>query len=87
MWAKIRKKRLKAFLLLGVADYLDIDIAEATQFITDGGNDVSSVIVHTVVGSCERIGYFLFFTNPVSSTDSMPEPFPICGASSFWYVS
>ena len=33
------RKRSKAFLLLGVAAYLDIDIAEAVQFITDGGND------------------------------------------------
>ena len=35
----IEKKRSKAFLLLGVAAYLDIDIAEAAQFITDGGGD------------------------------------------------
>ena len=33
------RKRSKAFLLLGVASYLDIDIAEAMQYITDGGND------------------------------------------------
>lgn len=35
----LERKRSKAFLLLGVAAYLDIDIAEAVQFITDGGND------------------------------------------------
>lgn len=35
----IERKRSKAFLLLGVAAYLDVDIAEAVQFITDGGND------------------------------------------------
>jgi hypothetical protein len=29
----------KVFLLMGVAAYLDIDIAEAVQYITDGGND------------------------------------------------
>lgn len=29
----------KAFLLLGVASYLDIEISEAEQYITDGGND------------------------------------------------
>jgi hypothetical protein len=28
-----------AFLVLGVAAYLDIDIAEAAQYLTDGGND------------------------------------------------
>ena len=33
------RRRSKAFLLLGVAAYLDVDLAEATQFITDGGND------------------------------------------------
>ena len=33
------KKRSKAFLLLGVSAYLDIDIEEAEQYITDGGND------------------------------------------------
>lgn len=33
------RQKSKAFLLLGVAAYLDIDIAEAVQFITDGGND------------------------------------------------
>lgn len=32
-------KRSKAFLALGVAAYLDIDVAEAFQYITDGGND------------------------------------------------
>ena len=33
------RRKSKAFLLLGVASYLDMDIAEAVQFITDGGND------------------------------------------------
>ena len=33
------RKKSKAFLLLGVAAYLDIDIAEAVQYITDGGSD------------------------------------------------
>ncbi|MBO5144144.1 MAG: hypothetical protein J6C19_01245 [Lachnospiraceae bacterium] len=33
------KSRSKAFLLLGVSAYLDIDIEEAEQYITDGGND------------------------------------------------
>lgn len=35
----IERRCSKAFLLLGVAAYLDVDIAEAVQFITDGGND------------------------------------------------
>jgi len=33
------KQKSFAFLLLGVAAYLDIDIAEAVQYLTDGGND------------------------------------------------
>jgi hypothetical protein len=33
------KQKSFAFLLLGVAAYLDIDIAEAAQYLTDGGND------------------------------------------------
>lgn len=35
----LERKRSKGFLLLGVAAYLDVDIAEAAQYITDGGND------------------------------------------------
>jgi hypothetical protein len=33
------KQRSLAFLLLGVSAYLDIDIAEACQYITEGGGD------------------------------------------------
>jgi len=33
------KQKSFAFLLLGVAAYLDVDIAEAVQYLTDGGND------------------------------------------------
>jgi hypothetical protein len=33
------KQKSCAFLLLGVAAYLDVDIAEAAQYLTDGGND------------------------------------------------
>ena len=35
----MKNKNLFLFLLLGVAAYLDIDIAEAVQYLTDGGND------------------------------------------------
>ena len=31
------RRRTAFFLLLGVASYLDIDLTEAYQFITDGG--------------------------------------------------
>jgi hypothetical protein len=33
------KQKSCAFLLIGVAAYLDVDIAEAAQYLTDGGND------------------------------------------------
>ena len=33
------KQKSFAFLLLGVAAYLDIDISEAAQYLTDGGSD------------------------------------------------
>ncbi len=35
----LERNRSKAFLLLGVAAYLDIDLTEAVQYLTDGGND------------------------------------------------
>jgi hypothetical protein len=33
------RQKTAAFLLLGVASYLDIDIAEAVQYLTDGSNE------------------------------------------------
>lgn len=33
------RRKSKTFLLLGVASYLDIDITEAAQYITDGRGD------------------------------------------------
>jgi len=36
---EIERNRSKAFLLLGVSVYLDIDLSEAVQYITDGGGD------------------------------------------------
>jgi hypothetical protein len=35
----LEQQKSLAFLLLGVAAYLDIDVAEAAQCLTDGGND------------------------------------------------
>jgi len=35
----IEKRRSLAFLLLGTAAYLDIDIVDAAQYLTEGGND------------------------------------------------
>ena len=36
---EIERNRSKAFLLLGVSSYLDIDLSEAIQYITEGGGD------------------------------------------------
>jgi len=36
---EIERNRSKAFLLLGVSVYLDVDLSEAVQYITDGGGD------------------------------------------------
>lgn len=54
------KKRSKAFLLLGVAAYLDIDIAEAAQFITDGGNDGGFDAAYIVEAQDSQLNVVLF---------------------------
>lgn len=54
------KKRSKAFLLLGVAAYLDIEIAEAAQFITDGGNDGGFDAAYIVEAQDAQLNVVLF---------------------------
>lgn len=56
----LEKKRSKAFLLLGVAAYLDIDIAEAAQFITDGGNDGGFDAAYIVEAADSQLNVVLF---------------------------
>ena len=54
------KRRSKAFLLLGVAAYLDIDIAEAAQFLTDGGNDGGFDAAYIVEAQDSQLNVVLF---------------------------
>ncbi|BCJ93371.1 hypothetical protein acsn021_09400 [Anaerocolumna cellulosilytica] len=56
----VEKKRSKAFLLLGVAAYLDIDIAEAAQFITDGGSDGGFDAAYIVENQDSQLTVVLF---------------------------
>lgn len=56
----LERKRSKAFLLLGVAAYLDIDIAEATQFITDGGSDGGFDAAYIVEAQDSQLNVVLF---------------------------
>lgn len=54
------KRRSKAFLLLGVSAYLDIDIVEASQFITDGGNDGGFDAAYLVEAQDSQLNVVLF---------------------------
>lgn len=54
------RRRSKAFLLLGVAAYLDIDVAEAAQFITDGGNDGGFDAAYIVEAQDSQLNVVLF---------------------------
>lgn len=54
------RKRSKAFLLLGVAAYLDIDIAEAAQYITDGGHDGGFDAAYIVEAQDSQLNVVLF---------------------------
>lgn len=54
------KNRSKAFLLLGVAAYLDIDIEEAAQYITDGGNDGGFDAAYIVEAQDSQVNVVLF---------------------------
>lgn len=54
------KKRSKAFLLLGVSAYLDIDIEEAEQYITDGGNDGGFDAAYIVEAQDSQLNVVLF---------------------------
>lgn len=50
----------KAFLLLGVSSYLDVEIQEAEQYITDGGNDGGFDAAYIVDGSDMQLNVVLF---------------------------
>ena len=50
----------KAFLLLGVSAYLDIDIAEAVQYLTDGGNNGGFDAAYIVEAEDSQLNVVLF---------------------------
>ena len=54
------RNRSKAFLLLGVAAYLDIDLMEAVQFLTDGGNDGGFDAAYIVEAQDSQLNVVLF---------------------------
>lgn len=54
------KNRSKAFLLLGVSAYLDIDIVEAEQLVTDGGNDGGFDAAYIVENQDSQLNVVLF---------------------------
>lgn len=56
----MERRRSKGFLLLGVAAYLDIDISEAEQFITDGGNDGGFDAAYIVEAQDSQLSVVLF---------------------------
>ncbi len=54
------RKRSKAFLLLGVSAYLDIDMIEAVQYLTDGGNDGGFDAAYIVEAQDSQLNVVLF---------------------------
>lgn len=56
----VERNRSKAFLLLGVSAYLDIDIAEAVQYLTDGGNDGGFDAAYIVEAQDSQLHVVLF---------------------------
>lgn len=56
----IEKNLSRAFLLLGVSAYLDIDIAEAMQYLTDGGYDGGFDAAYIVEAQDSQLNVVLF---------------------------
>lgn len=50
----------KAFLLLGISAYLDVDISEAAQYVTDGGNDGGFDAAYMAEGQDLQLNVVLF---------------------------
>jgi len=63
------KNRSKAFLLLGVSAYLDIDLEEAEQLVTDGGNDGGFDAAYIVEGQDSQLNVVLFQSKYVRNLD------------------
>ena len=56
----MERNRSKAFLLLGVSAYLDIDMAEAVQYLTDGGHDGGFDAAYIVEAQDSQLNVVLF---------------------------
>lgn len=56
------KKRSKAFLLIAVASYLEMDISNVTQYITDGGDDGGFDAAYIASGEDSQLNVILFQT-------------------------
>lgn len=65
----------KAFLLLGVSAYLDLDVSEAEQYITDGGSDGGFDAAYIAEGSDFQLNVVLFqskYTRDLSTDCNFP---------------
>ena len=65
----------KAFLLLGVSAYLDLEIDEAEQYITDGGNDGGFDAAYIVEGPDMQLDVVLFqskYTRDLDKDSNFP---------------
>jgi hypothetical protein len=56
------RKRSKAFLLIAVASYLEMDISNATQYLTDGGDDGGFDAAYIASGDESQLNVILFQT-------------------------
>lgn len=56
----MERNRSRAFLLLGVSAYLDIDMAEAVQYLTDGGYDGGFDAAYIVEAQDSQLNVVLF---------------------------
>ncbi|MHB8124593.1 MAG: AIPR family protein [Desulfitobacteriaceae bacterium] len=56
------RKRSKAFLLIAVASYLEMDISNATQYLTDGGDDGGFDAAYIASGEESQLNVILFQT-------------------------
>ena len=64
------RNRSKAFLLLGVAAYLDIDMTEAVQYLTDGGNDGGFDAAYIVEAQDSQLNVVMFQSKYSRKLDS-----------------
>lgn len=65
----------KAFLMLGVAAYLDMELSEVEQYITDGGNDGGFDAAYIAEGSEMQLDVILFqskYTRDLSKDSCFP---------------